>query len=82
MCNKVIYSSFHFASDTLNNFKGPLAFQKRSKCTNSPEAKLIHGNSKVPGLVITAIKIPVIHGHQVNVAEDEAVIALIISKGF
>lgn len=49
---------------------------------NSPETKLIHGNSKVPGLVITAIDIPVIHGYKVNITEDETVIAPIISQGF
>lgn len=54
-------------------------WQGHSQSIYSPETKLIHGNSKVPRLVITAIKIPVIHGHKINITEYEAVIALIIS---
>lgn len=40
----------------------------------SPEAKLVHGDGKVPGLVVAVVEVSVVHGDQVHVAEDEAVI--------
>lgn len=40
----------------------------------SPEAELVHGHGKVAGLVATAVQVAVIHGDQVYVTEDEAVI--------
>lgn len=39
-----------------------------------PEAKLIHGNSKVPGLIVAMVEVAVVHRDQVHIAEDEAVI--------
>lgn len=44
----------------------------------SPETKLVHGNGKVAGLVTTAVQVSVIHGDQVHVTEDEAVIGGIL----
>lgn len=40
----------------------------------APEAELVHGNGKVARLVATAVQIAVIHGDQVHVTEDEAVV--------
>lgn len=40
----------------------------------SPEAKLVHSNGKVAGLVTTVVQVAVIHGDQVHVTEDEAVV--------
>ena len=40
----------------------------------SPEAELVHGNGEVAGLVATAVQVAVIHGDQVHVTEDEAVV--------
>lgn len=44
----------------------------------SPETKLVHGNGKVAGLVTTAVQVAVIHGDQVHVTEDEAVVGGIL----
>lgn len=44
----------------------------------SPEAKLVHGNGKVAGLVTTTVQIAVIHRDQVHITEDEAVIGSIL----
>lgn len=40
----------------------------------SPKAELVHGNGEVARLVATAVQVAVIHGHQVHVTEDEAVV--------
>lgn len=44
----------------------------------SPEAKLVHGNGEVAGLVTTAVQVAVVHGHQVHVTKDEAVVGSVL----
>lgn len=39
-----------------------------------PEAKLIHGDGEVPGLLVAVIKVAVVHRDEVHVAENEAVV--------
>lgn len=46
----------------------------------SPEAKLVHGDGKVSRLVIAVVEIAVVHGDQVHVAEDEAVVLCILQS--
>ena len=46
--------------------------------TGSPEAKLVHGDGKVPGLVVAVVEVAVVHGDQVHVAEDEAVVLAVL----
>lgn len=45
-----------------------------------PEAKFVHGNGKVTGLVITVVQVPVIHRDQVHVTENEAVVFCIFKS--
>lgn len=39
-----------------------------------PEAELIHGDGEVPGLIVAVVQVTVVHGDEVHVAEDEAVV--------
>ena len=49
-----------------------------SSSGHPPEPKLVHSNGKVPWLLIAAIEVAVVHGDEVHIAEDEAVILLIV----
>lgn len=44
------------------------------KSIGSPEAKLVHGDGEVSRLVVAVVEVAVVHGDQVHVAEDEAVV--------
>ena len=48
--------------------------QAGSNAVTSPEAKLVHGDGKVPRLVVAVVEVAVVHRDQVHVAEDEAVV--------
>lgn len=39
-----------------------------------PEAKLVHGDGEVSRLVVAVVEVAVVHGNQVHVTEDEAVV--------
>lgn len=39
-----------------------------------PEAKLIHGDGEVPGLIVAVVQVAVVHRDEVHVTEDEAVV--------
>lgn len=41
-------------------------------------SQFVHGNGKVAGLVTTAVQVAVIHGDQVHVTEDEAVVGRVL----
>lgn len=46
----------------------------------SPEAKLVHGDGKVSRLVVAVVEVSVVHGDQVHVAEDEAVVLCVLQS--
>lgn len=46
----------------------------------SPEAKLVHGDGKVSRLIVAVVEIAVVHGDQVHIAEDEAVVFCILQS--
>lgn len=46
----------------------------------SPEAKFVHGNGKVAGLVTTAYRLRPSAGDQVHVTEDEAVVGRVLPE--
>lgn len=46
----------------------------------SPEAKLVHGDGQVPGLAEAPVGVTVVHGDQVHVAEDEAVVVVLLQR--
>lgn len=39
-----------------------------------PESKLVHGDGEVPRLIIAVVEVAVVHGDEVHVTEDEAVV--------
>lgn len=46
----------------------------------SPEAKLVHGHGQVSGLAEALVGVAVVHGDQVDVAEDEAVVVVLLQS--
>lgn len=44
----------------------------------SPEAELVHGHGQVSRLTETLVDIPIVHGDQVHIAEDEALIVVLL----
>lgn len=46
----------------------------------SPEAKLVHGDGKVSRLVVAVVQVSVVHGDQVHITEDEAVILCVLQS--
>lgn len=56
-----------------------LLYTARAPCTLRsvlllPEAELVHGDGEVARLVVAVVQVAVVHGDQVHIAEDEAVI--------
>lgn len=45
-----------------------------------PEAELVHGDGEVARLVVAVVQVAVVHGDQVHVAEDEAVVLGILQS--
>lgn len=55
----------------------------RSPCTVHsdqllPEAELVHGDGEVARLVVAVVQVAVVHGDQVHITEDEAIILSIL----
>lgn len=49
-----------------------------SRC--SLEAKLVHGHGQVSGLTEALVGVAVVHGDQVHVAEDEALVVVLLGR--
>lgn len=46
----------------------------------SPEAELVHGHRQVSRLTETLVGVPVVHGDQVHVAEDETLVVVLLQS--
>ncbi len=47
---------------------------------SSPEAELVHGHGQVSRLAETLVGVAVVHGDQVDVAEDEALVVVLLQS--
>ena len=50
----------------------------RKRCVLEPE--LVHGHRQVAGLAVALVGVAVVHGDQVHVAEDEAVVVVLLER--
>ena len=46
----------------------------------SPEAKLVHGHRQVSRLAEALVDVAIVHGDQVHVAEDKAVVVVLLQR--
>lgn len=46
-----------------------------------PEAELVHGHRQVPGLVEAPVEVAVVHGNEVHITEDKALVVILL-QGF
>lgn len=53
-------------------------YDHRQQAGVSPEAKLVHGDGQVSGLTEAPVDVAVVHGDQVHVTEDEALVVVVL----
>lgn len=54
--------------------------RQTSKVVVSPEAELVHGHRQVSGLAVALVGVAVVHGDQVDIAEDETVVVVLLQS--
>lgn len=64
--------------DRLQNEVLQLRWDRQNRWDASPEAELVHGHGQVSGLAEAPVGVAVVHGDQVDVAEDEAVVVILL----
>lgn len=55
-----------------------LRWDRQNRWEPSPEAELVHGHGQVSGLAEAPVGVTVVHGDQVDVAKDKAVIVVLL----